>query len=105
MFDIGFWELAIISIVALLVMGPEKMPALVRDVSKWMRAIRSFVSQTRSEIEREFTLDPDLDLQSRISDLDELVKNAPDKFTSEVEDLVGGDIDTDSSTDKPSQDN
>ncbi len=103
MFDIGFWELAIISIVALLVMGPEKMPALVRDVSKWMRAIRSFVSQTRSEIEREFTLDPDLDLKSRISDLDELVKNAPDRFGNEVEDLVAGAGDAEPGNEEPSQ--
>ena len=103
MFDIGFWELAIISIVALLVMGPEKMPGLVRDVSKWMRAIRRFVSQTRSEIEREFTLDPDLDLQSRISDLDELVKNAPDRIGDELENLVGDSTEADSGTDKASR--
>ena len=72
MFDIGFWELIIISIVALLVMGPEKLPGLVRDVSKWARTIRQFVSQTRSEIERELTLEPDNDLMARISELDEL---------------------------------
>ena len=103
MFDIGFWELAIISVVALLVMGPEKMPALVRDVSKWMRAIRNFVSQTRSEIEREFTLDPDMDLQSRISDLDELVKNAPDRFTSDVENMVDGSNDSEPGNDESPQ--
>lgn len=82
MFDIGFWELAIISIVALLVMGPEKLPGLLRDVSKWVRTIRRFVSQTRNEIEREFSLDVDSDLSSRISELDELVKHAPDKQSS-----------------------
>ena len=82
MFDIGFWELVIISIVALLVMGPEKLPGLVRDVSKWTRRIRRFVSETRSEIERELTLDPDNDLSARISELDELVKHAPDKQAS-----------------------
>ena len=82
MFDIGFWELAIISVVALLVMGPEKLPGLVRDVSKWVRTIRQFVSQARNEIEREFTITPDSDLQSRISELDELVKKAPDKQSS-----------------------
>jgi len=82
MFDIGFWELAIISIVALLVMGPEKLPGLVRDVSKWTRKIRRFVAQTRNEIERELTLDPDNDLSNTISELDELVKHAPDKLSS-----------------------
>ncbi|NKB36280.1 MAG: twin-arginine translocase subunit TatB [Gammaproteobacteria bacterium] len=79
MFDIGFWELAIISIVALLVMGPEKLPGLIRDVSKWARTIRHFVNKTRNEIERELTLDENSDLSNRISELDELVKNAPDK--------------------------
>ena len=79
MFDIGFWELAIISIVALLVMGPEKLPGLIRDVSKWARMIRQFVNNTRNEIERELTLETDSDLSSKISELDELVKNAPDK--------------------------
>ena len=82
MFDIGFWELAIISIVALLVMGPEKLPGLIRDVTKWARTIRRFVSETRSEIERELTFDVDTDLSSRISELDELVKHAPDKQPS-----------------------
>jgi sec-independent protein translocase protein TatB len=79
MFDIGFWELVIISIIALLVMGPEKMPGLLRDVTKWARTIRRFVSDTRNEIERELTFDPDNELSTRISELDELVKNAPDK--------------------------
>ena len=79
MFDIGFWELVIISIVALLVMGPEKLPGLVRDVSKWVRTIRRFVSETRSEIERELTLESDKDLSARIAELDELVKHAPDR--------------------------
>ncbi len=82
MFDVGFWELVIISIVALLVMGPDKLPGLVKDVSRWARTIRRFVSQTRSEIERELTLEADSDLSARISELDKLVKNAPDKQAS-----------------------
>jgi len=82
MCDVGFWELVIISIVALLVMGPDKLPGLIKDVSKWARTIRRFVSQTRSDIERELTLEPDSDLSARISELDKLVKNAPDKQAS-----------------------
>lgn len=82
MFDIGFWELVIISIIALLVMGPEKLPGLIRDVSKWARTIRRFVTETRNEIERELTLEPDKDLSARISELDDLVKNAPDRIIS-----------------------
>ena len=82
MFDIGFWELVIISVVALLVMGPEKLPGLLRDVSKWARTIRQFVTETRAEIERDITFEPGQDLKNRISELDELVKHAPDKQDS-----------------------
>ncbi len=61
-------------------MGPEKLPGLVRDVSKWARTVRQFVAQTRNEIERGLEIDPDNELKNKISELDELVKNAPDNL-------------------------
>lgn len=87
MFDIGFWELIIISVIALLVMGPEKLPGLLRDISKWTRMIRQFVSQTRNDIERELTVNTDDELKQRISELDELVKHAPDKIKKSLDPL------------------
>ena len=87
MFDIGFWELIIISVIALLVMGPEKLPGLLRDISKWTRMIRQFVSQTRNDIERELTVNTDDELKQRISELDELVKRAPDKIKKSLDPL------------------
>ncbi len=53
MFDIGFWELAVIAVVALLVVGPEEFPALVRSVSTWLGKIRAFIQDARSELEQE----------------------------------------------------
>lgn len=85
MFDIGFWELIIISVVALLVMGPEKLPGLLRDVSRWSRTIRRFVTETRNEIERELIVNTDDELTNRISELDELVKQAPDKINQSLD--------------------
>ena len=34
MFDIGFWEIIVIAIVALLVVGPDKLPGLIRETSR-----------------------------------------------------------------------
>lgn len=79
MFDIGFWELVIISTVALLVVGPERLPGLIRQTSRWFAAIRRFVMQTKTEIERELDFDIDKDLNSKISELDDLMQYAPDK--------------------------
>jgi len=79
MFDIGFWELVIISIVALLVVGPERLPGLIRDVGRWARAVRRFVVQTRQELERELQFDEEKDLLSSLRDVDELMDIAPDR--------------------------
>jgi len=53
MFDIGFAELIIISIVALLVIGPERLPGAVRTASAWLRRLRRSYNEIRHEIERE----------------------------------------------------
>ena len=79
MFDIGFWELILIAIVALLVVGPEKLPGLVKDVLRWSRAIQRFIVSTKRDIERELDFDLQKDLNTRLEDLDELMEIAPDK--------------------------
>ena len=79
MFDIGFWELVIIGIVALLVVGPERLPGLVKDVLRWTRAIQRFVVSTKRDIERELDLDLKQDLDARIGEMDNLMEIAPDK--------------------------
>jgi sec-independent protein translocase protein TatB len=79
MFDIGFWELVIISIVALLVVGPERLPGLIRDVGRWVRAVRRFVVQTRQELERELDFEEEKNLLSSLQDVDELMDIAPDR--------------------------
>ncbi len=53
MFDIGFWEIMIIAVLALLVVGPERLPGLARQAGRWVGNIRRFVSSARSDIERE----------------------------------------------------
>ncbi len=79
MFDIGFWEIVIISVVALLVVGPERLPGLIRDARRWIRAARRYITHTRQSIENELDLGIDKDLYTKITDLDDLSKVAPDK--------------------------
>ena len=65
MFDIGFQELMIIFIVALLVFGPEKLPELARTMGKWISEIKRGVYTAKSQIEQEFNTDfklPDEDI-------------------------------------------
>jgi sec-independent protein translocase protein TatB len=77
--NIGFTELLLISIVALLVLGPEKLPQAVRTAALWVgRARRSF-NKVRAEIEREINADDirrQLHNESILADLDEAKEKA-----------------------------
>lgn len=57
MFDIGFLELIIVGIIALLVLGPERLPVAARTVGKWLGRARRMTSQFTKEIDRQIELD------------------------------------------------
>ena len=80
MFDIGFWELIAIAIVALLIIGPEKLPKFARDAGHLIRKIRSFIRTTKRELENELELSEIDKLGDDINHLEKLMKEAPDRF-------------------------
>lgn len=53
MFDVGFTEMLLIALVALLVFGPERLPKLVREAGYWIRKIRGLAATANAEIQRE----------------------------------------------------
>jgi len=66
MFDIGFWELLVIAVLALLVLGPERLPGAIRSTLKTVRSVRSMASGFKNDIEH----------QLRIHELHENLKKA-----------------------------
>ena len=56
MFDIGFSELLLFGIIALIVLGPEKLPQAARTAGQWYAKLRRTVSTLQSEIEAELDL-------------------------------------------------
>ena len=53
MFDIGFWELALIGLVTLLVVGPERLPKVARTAGKWVGRGRRLIQSVKADIDRE----------------------------------------------------
>jgi sec-independent protein translocase protein TatB len=53
MFDIGFWELTLIGVVALLVIGPERLPSVARTAGLWLGRMRRFVSTVKADIDQQ----------------------------------------------------
>jgi len=57
MFDIGFAELLVIGIVALLVIGPDKLPDTIRTVAMWLGRLKRTYSRFRQDLEKEIGAD------------------------------------------------
>jgi sec-independent protein translocase protein TatB len=57
MFDIAFTELMVIGLVALIVIGPEKLPRMARTVGHLAGRLQRYVSDVKADINREIELD------------------------------------------------
>ena len=57
MFDFGFWEIAIIGIITLIVVGPEKMPAIARKAGLYFGKLNRFFNKVKSDINEELRMD------------------------------------------------
>jgi len=76
MFDVGFFELVLIAVVALLVVGPERLPKLARTAGMWLGRGRRFINSVRDDIDREIKADElreILEKQKQINPLHEFV--------------------------------
>lgn len=54
MFDIGFWELLLLGVIALLLVGPQRLPRLAYEAGRWLGRLQRILRNARSELEREF---------------------------------------------------
>ena len=53
MFDVGFSELVVIGLIALIVLGPNRLPEVARTAGRWLGKLRRFVSEVKQDLDRE----------------------------------------------------
>ncbi len=56
MFDVGFSEMLLVGLIALLVFGPERLPRVAKEAALWIRKARSMATSVKQEIDRELQL-------------------------------------------------
>jgi len=81
MFDVGFWELALIGLVMLIVVGPERLPKLARTAGLWVGRGRRMLSSVKAEIDREIKaeeLKEILNKQARSNPLETILDDSKD---------------------------
>lgn len=81
MFDIGFMEIALVGVVALVVIGPERLPGVARTVGQWVGSARRFVSSVQADINLEVNKADELkrllEEQTNIQSLHEILEQSP----------------------------
>ncbi|MFN4325716.1 MAG: Sec-independent protein translocase protein TatB [Azonexus sp.] len=68
MFDIGFSELMVIGVVALIVIGPERLPKVARTLGHLLGRAQRYVNDVKSDINREIQLDELKKLQAQVTE-------------------------------------
>ncbi len=58
MFEVGFTEIVLIFAIALLVLGPARLPKLAADIGRWAGRARAMARQLRTQLEQEVHYDP-----------------------------------------------
>ena len=92
MFDIGFSELLVIAVVALLVIGPERLPKVARTAGHLFGRLQRYVNDVKSDIQREMELDELRKLRSQFEDAARSVQDSVHEVDKEVR-AVGDDLD------------
>ncbi|WP_029151879.1 Sec-independent protein translocase protein TatB [Methylovulum miyakonense] len=83
MFEVGFSELCMIGLVALLVIGPEKLPKMARLAGFWIGKTRAMVANVKAEIHSELQAEEMRQLVKSQSGLEEL-QNLQEEFTHTI---------------------
>jgi sec-independent protein translocase protein TatB len=68
MFDVSFTEMMVIGVVALIVIGPERLPKVARTVGLLLGRVRRYVGDVKADISREMQLDELKKMQAQIAD-------------------------------------
>src|SRR5882672_8700099 len=88
MFDVGFSEIVVIAVVALIVIGPEKLPKTARTLGHLFGRLQRYVSDVKADITREIELDELRKLQQEVktaaTDIEQSVNSAVKQVESGV---------------------
>jgi len=88
-FGIGFPELLWIGVVALIVIGPERMPKVARTVGAWVGRLNRYTAQVKADIDREMRLDELRNMQKTMEDSVQKYEIMAEETTQQVKQEAG----------------
>jgi sec-independent protein translocase protein TatB len=103
MFDVGLWEILLILVLALVIIGPERLPGAARQAGYFVGKARRYIEGVRSEVESELDINEFKRMlhnqEVQINELQQQLKSGVDEVKSDLtEDVPGADILTDTAS-------
>lgn len=109
MFDMGFTEMMLIGIVALIVIGPERLPGVARTAGKYFGRLKRFMTSVKADVEQELRADElrqiladqqrELDtIKDSISEAGREIEKEASAASASLEQSLDDSVDTDDST-------
>jgi len=97
MFDVGFWEILLILVMALVIIGPERLPGAARKAGFFVGKARRYIEGVRSEVEAEFDVKEFKRVlhnqEVQINELQQQLKAGVDEIKSDMpDDILASDI-------------
>src|ERR1700720_2497401 len=86
MFDIAWGEFVVIAVVALIVIGPKELPAVLRAIGQWTTKIRRMASEFQGQFQEALREAEMADLKKEVDSLNDTAKDAAKGFTSQFDD-------------------
>ena len=103
MFDVGFWEISLILVLALVIIGPERLPGAARKAGYFFGKARRYIEGVRSEVESELDVGEFKRMlhnqEVQINELQQKLKSGVDEIKSDLPSGLSAD---DILTDTPS---
>jgi len=97
MFDVGFWEIGLIAVIALMILGPERLPRVARKAGMWVGKMKSMVNEVKTNINEELRMEELNALKQAGQDLKkdlDMTKNelgsVGNEFRKSVDEVSGG---------------
>ena len=108
MFDFGFSEMVVIAVIGLIVLGPERLPRVAKQAGQWLGKLQRYVSDVKSDINRQMELDELRKLQGEVKDaatnLESSFRSSVSEAQSEFDSIASSVTDSESSSDNRATD-
>ena len=92
MFDVGFSEMLVIAIVALIVIGPERLPAVARTVGTLLGRFRRYANDVKAEVNRELQLEDVRKMQQQLAEQAMALEQKAKQEITGVSDSIARDL-------------